>query len=225
MSRSGSSPTITRFPLPGTTTKLRARMRRPACGANACVWNCAWTESYMLAMRVAISESAGVMHACPNPNQRSANHRARITTPVAKVPGCRASSTVRPRRCGGRWAKINSEDARFLKPKASAREFHHKQCVVPEGPPRRPVETTRVLIAVWRACADCFRSQLRRLGFWATPPGATPAGLCEHTMGFGNRASKPELSTWLGIGTFYLAPTDCVGGGLARLTGPTTKRQ
>src|SRR5215469_3814848 len=42
---------------------------------------------------------------------------------------------------------------------------------------------------------------------WATPPGATPAGLCEHTMEVESWPSKPELSTWLGIGTFYLAPT------------------
>jgi hypothetical protein len=33
--------------------------------------------------------------------------------------------------------ELNSEDARFLRPKASAREFHQKQCVVQEGPSRR----------------------------------------------------------------------------------------
>ena len=42
---------------------------------------------------------------------------------------------------------------------------------------------------------------------WATAPGATPARLCEHTMRAGHRPSKEELSTWLGVGTFYLAPT------------------
>jgi predicted Fe-S protein YdhL (DUF1289 family) len=42
---------------------------------------------------------------------------------------------------------------------------------------------------------------------WATPPGATPTRLCEHTMRVHTGPSKPELSTWLGIGTFYLAPT------------------
>lgn len=40
--RSVSSPTITRFPLPGATTKSRAKMCRPASGANVCVSNCAW---------------------------------------------------------------------------------------------------------------------------------------------------------------------------------------
>jgi hypothetical protein len=42
---------------------------------------------------------------------------------------------------------------------------------------------------------------------WATAPGATPARLCEHTMRAASQPSKPERSTWLGIGTFYLAPT------------------
>jgi hypothetical protein len=42
---------------------------------------------------------------------------------------------------------------------------------------------------------------------WATAPGATPVRLCEHTMRVSNRPSKPELSTWLETGTFYLAPT------------------
>src|SRR5215471_6832820 len=42
---------------------------------------------------------------------------------------------------------------------------------------------------------------------WATSPGATPTRLCEYTMRASNRSSKPELSTWLGRGTFYLAPT------------------
>ena len=42
---------------------------------------------------------------------------------------------------------------------------------------------------------------------WATAPGATPVRLCEHTMRVSSRPSKPELSTWLETGTFYLAPT------------------
>src|SRR5579862_4279324 len=42
---------------------------------------------------------------------------------------------------------------------------------------------------------------------WADSPGATPVRLCEYTMGGVDRPSKPELSTWLGVGTFYLAPT------------------
>jgi hypothetical protein len=40
-----------------------------------------------------------------------------------------------------------------------------------------------------------------------TSPGATPAKLCQHNMRVLNRPSEPELSTWLRVGTFYLALT------------------
>jgi len=51
-------------------------------------------------------------------------------------------------------------------------------------------------------------------------PGATPARLCEHTMRVAPQPSKPELSTWLGVGTFYLAPTtrECLLPSATRLT-------
>ena len=42
---------------------------------------------------------------------------------------------------------------------------------------------------------------------WTTSPGANPAKLCEHYHRAQKLAPKPELSTWPGIGTFYLAPT------------------
>src|SRR2546421_12478193 len=94
-------------------------------------------------------------------------------------------------------------------PKASAREFHRKQWVSSKtkGPLRRPVKTTRILIAVGGPHTDCFRSQLRRLGFGQPQPGATPARLCEHTMWVASRPSEPELSTLVGTGTFYFGPT------------------
>jgi hypothetical protein len=38
-------------------------------------------------------------------------------------------------------------------------------------------------------------------------PGATQAKLCQHNTRVLNRPSEPELSTWLGVGTFYLALT------------------
>src|SRR5260370_41284413 len=66
--------------------------------------------------------------------------------------------------------------------------------VVQEGPPRRPVETTRVLIAVWRACADCFRSQRRRLGF---------GPFARRDPGEAVRAYHQGSSPALKIGTFY----------------------
>jgi hypothetical protein len=42
---------------------------------------------------------------------------------------------------------------------------------------------------------------------WATPPGATPARLCHHNMRILLDPSKEELSTLVGIGTFYFGPT------------------
>jgi hypothetical protein len=62
--------------------------------------------------------------------------------------------------------------------------------VVQEGPPRRPVETTRVFNRCERACADCFRSPTPSPRLWAASPGATPARLCEHTMRVFNQPSK-----------------------------------
>src|ERR1700693_1795230 len=79
--------------------------------------------------------------------------------------------------------------------------------VVQEGPPRRPVETTRVLIAVWRACADLLPEPTPSPRLWAASPGATPRRLCEHNTRVSKRPSKPELSTLLETGTFYFAPT------------------
>ena len=49
---------------------------------------------------------------------------------------------------------------------------------------------------------------------WATAPGATPARLCEHTMGSQTGAPKPELSTLAESGTFYFGPTDKLKGEL-----------
>jgi hypothetical protein len=51
-----------------------------------------------------------------------------------------------------------------------------------------------------------LRSQPRRIGF-GQPARRDPGELCEHTMGVTDGPPKPELSTWLETGTFYLAPT------------------
>ena len=59
-----------------------------------------------------------------------------------------------------------------------------------------------------RACADCFRSRLRRLGF-ASPPRARPRrGRGQTTTPSPRARSKPELSTLLESGTFYFALTE-----------------
>jgi hypothetical protein len=41
-----------------------------------------------------------------------------------------------------------------------------------------------------------------------SPAGRDPNRLCEHITRVNSRTPKPELSTWPGTGTFYLAPTD-----------------
>src|SRR5215210_3512943 len=52
-----------------------------------------------------------------------------------------------------------------------------------------------------------LRSQPRRLGF-GQPRRARPRrSYANITIGSSNSTRKPELSTWLRIGTFYLAPT------------------
>ena len=97
--------------------------------------------------------------------------------------------------------------ARFLCPKPQLGSFTRSNgSSKTKGPPRRPVKTTRVLIAVGgprRLLPEPTPSP--RL--WATAPGATPARLCEHTMRVASRPSKPELSTLVGTGTFYFGPT------------------
>jgi hypothetical protein len=40
-----------------------------------------------------------------------------------------------------------------------------------------------------------------------TTPGATPVWLCQHNIRVQTEPAKPERSTWLGTGTFYLALT------------------
>jgi len=56
-------------------------------------------------------------------------------------------------------------------------------------------------------------------------PGATPARLCEHTMRVAPQPSKPELSTWLGVGTFYLAPTQTKFGTIGDLPWSSSSRK
>src|SRR5580658_4880907 len=97
-------------------------------------------------------------------SRRCANRYARITTPEARARGCRASLIAPVHRCGKQLANETiwcaGKPAIFAldSPKPPLGSFT-KSTVVQEGPPRRPVETTRVLIAVWRACADCLRSR------------------------------------------------------------------
>src|SRR5262245_50454743 len=90
-------------------------------------------------------------------------------------------------------------------PQASALRFHQSN----------GSRLNRALLALRKPHGFCVTGGLSPIAseptpsprLWATPPGATPARLCEHTMRVRTRPLKPELSTWLGIGTFYLAPT------------------
>jgi hypothetical protein len=75
------------------------------------------------------------------------------------------------------------------------------------APLRRPVKTTRILIAVGGAWYRLLPEPTPSPRLWATAPGATPARLCEHTMRVFSRPAKPELSTLVGTGTFYFAAT------------------
>jgi hypothetical protein len=74
---------------------------------------------------------------------------------------------MKPILCAG----LVSGDLRLEWPKASAREFHQKQKVVPNR------KALRAIQSLWRACADCFRSQLRRIGF-GQPRQARPRQSC-----------------------------------------------
>jgi len=81
---------------------------------------------------------------------------------------------------------------------------------VPTGKPSRragPVRARRYRVATGGLAptASGANSVASALG---ASPGATPARLCEHTMRVAPLPLKPELSTWLGVGTFYLAPTE-----------------
>ena len=75
---------------------------------------------------------------------KSKSRRARITTPVAKAPGCRVSLIGLPRRCGGRWPKNRFGRRSFANAQSLGSAVSPEACAVLEAPPRRPVETTRV---------------------------------------------------------------------------------
>src|ERR1019366_4333026 len=98
--------------------------------------------------------------------------------------------------------------ARFLCPKPQLGSFTgSNRSSQTKGPLRRPVETTRILIAVGGPRTDCFRSQLRRLGF-GQPHQARPRhGCAKIPCGSQAGPSKPELSTLVATGTSYFGPT------------------
>src|SRR6266581_3550670 len=138
------------------------------------------------------------------------------TMPAERVLGCRASLIGPVHRCGKLSAaseenhletpgKIGPAMRALFMPKASAREFHQSNGpTARQYPPGAPETLTGS--ASQEGIRRLLRSQPRRLGF-GQPARRDPGELCEHTMRVTDWPHKPELSTWLETGTFYLAPT------------------
>jgi hypothetical protein len=104
-----------------------------------------------------------------------------------------------------RRAKAARRSSRCM-PKASARKFHPKQnASIQKSPPGRAGPVSPGVKYRRRACADCFRSQLRRLGFGPPHQARPRRGYANIT--WGSRADpqnrnfllgwKAELSIWL----------------------------
>ncbi len=91
--------------------------------------------------------------------------------------------------------KNNKEDARFLWPKASLQNSSTLS-----DKKQTPERSARGFTL------PSVTEPARRFGL-GSPPGATPTKLCHHTMGSETRSPKPELSTLVGLGTFYFGPT------------------
>ena len=107
-----------------------------------------------------------------------------------------------------RWEiekKVHLEGALFLCPKPQLGGFTKAMDPDRTEPSRRSGNTHGFCVTGGLPPIASEPTPSPRL--WATPPGATPAGLCEHTMRADSRPSKPELSTLAGIGTFYFGPT------------------
>ena len=71
----------------------------------------------------------------------------------------------------------------FLKPKASAREFHQQQNASLTGKPSaRNGPVSPGIIERWEGLRRLLPEPTPSPRLWATPSGATPARMCEHTM-------------------------------------------
>jgi len=137
-----------------------------------------------------------------------ASRFARITTRAGAASGCGGSSIVPVRRCGGALQadpESHSEGALLLRPKPPLGGSTKAMDPGSTRPSWRSGTTHGFCGTGGLAPIASEPTQSPRL--WATAPGATPARLCEHTMRVLSRPSKPELPTWPGLGTFYLAPT------------------
>ena len=92
-------------------------------------------------------------------------------------------------------------------PKASALRFHQSNgSRLEQSPPGAPEILTGC--ASQEGSRRLLRSQPRRLGFGQPRQARPRRSYANIPWGSGRSPSKPELSTWPGVGTFYLAPTD-----------------
>jgi hypothetical protein len=87
--------------------------------------------------------------------------------------------------------------------KASLRGFTKAIGLGSATPSRRSGRTHG--FCVTGGCPPIASEPTPSLRLWATAPGATPARLIEHSTASLTGYPKPELSTLLGIGTFYFA--------------------
>src|SRR5215471_18560237 len=181
-------------------------------------------------MRAAIWRSPSAARGQPRRSRRRARPFAKITMRAVGATGWTVSSIGPVHRYGGALeigSKTSIRKTRFFYAQSLRSEISPNQWIPTErSPPWRSGNNHGFCVTGGPPPIASEPTPSPRL--WATPPGATPAGLCEHTMGADCQPSKPELSTWPGIGTFYLAPTLCgVGVPACPFLGEgfTSKRQ
>src|SRR5215471_14297921 len=160
-------------------------------------------------MRAAIWRSPSAARGQPRRSRRRARRFAKITMRAVGATGWTVSSIGPVHRYGGALeigSKTSIRKTCFFYAQSLRSEISPKQWIPTErSPPWRSGNNHGFCVTGGPPPIASEPTPSPRL--WATPPGATPAGLCEHTMGADCQPSKPELSTWPGIGTFYLAPT------------------
>src|SRR5215471_12441274 len=160
-------------------------------------------------MRAAIWRSPSAARGQPRRSRRRARPFAKITMRAVGATGWTVSSIGPVHRYGGALeigSKTSIRKTRFFYAQSLRSEISPKQWIPTErNPPWRSGNNHGFCVTGGPPPIASEPTPSPRL--WATPPAATPAGLCEHTMGADCQPSKPELSTWPGIGTFYLAPT------------------
>src|SRR5215831_18456026 len=178
-------------------------------------------------MRAAIWRSPSAARGQPRRSRRRARPFAKITMRAVGATGWTVSSIGPVHRYGGALeigSKTSIRKTRFFYAQSLRSEISPKQWIPTErSPPWRSGNNHGFCVTGGPPPIAAEPTPSPRL--WATPPGATPAGLCEHTMGADCQPSKPGLSTWPGIGTFYLAPTGALPSDLLAYTQADEQRR